>query len=462
MNVNLVFLSFIFLCLGLFASAQESDTTRVKRTAIDTTQSEIFKIWEDAKSAHDAQLAQDTLLAQDAQSAQDTTKTSISSAGPKEEFKLDTIIRTEESPLDIASDRGLYITTDDGIMQLRILGSIRYSALYDFVDMPLKHTFNTYYISTGDDNVKIPNYYNSLNLTRLGFEVTRKLKDTKVFIRLETDFNGPDGQFRIRHAYGQIGNFLVGQTWSLFSNVSVMPVTVDGKSATGSVKLRHPQIRYRGNERNGTSWSVALEYSQPELNPQEVDTIGLTTVQMIPDFTARFQRVGLFGEVQLSAIATLISTSDESSDISNMLGYGLSLSGVFDVFPEHNILYQLTGGRAISHYISTFSGTGTDAVFNPETNEFAPLNSFGGFLSYGFNIKDDITACTTFGAAWQVNKSYQPDNAYRNSISLSFDTFWEIIEGARIGLEYAYGQRWDKDSTTGQASRIWALFYYDF
>lgn len=60
------------------------------------------------------------------------------------------------------------------------------------------------------------------------------------------------------------------------------------------------------------------------------------------------------------------------------------------------------------------------------------------------------------------NRSYQLDNAYRNSISLSFDAFWEIIEGARIGLEYAYGQRWDKDGTADQASRFLALFYYDF
>ncbi|NOR74676.1 MAG: hypothetical protein GQ525_05910, partial [Draconibacterium sp.] len=54
------------------------------------------------------------------------------------------------------------------------------------------------------------------------------------------------------------------------------------------------------------------------------------------------------------------------------------------------------------------------------------------------------------------------NSAFKNSFSFSVDTFWKIIEGARIGLEYVYGQRWDKDGTTGEASRIWALFYYDF
>ena len=60
------------------------------------------------------------------------------------------------------------------------------------------------------------------------------------------------------------------------------------------------------------------------------------------------------------------------------------------------------------------------------------------------------------------NKSYQPNNAYRNSLSVSIDAFWRLIEGARIGVSYIYGQRWDKNGDTGSASRIWMLLYYDF
>jgi hypothetical protein len=393
---------------------------------------------------------------------QDTMKASLSSTGPGKEFEVDTIIHQEASPLDISKDRGLFITASDGKMQLRILGSVRFSALYDLVEMPIKHTFNTYYIPTGADNKKVPNYFNSLNQSRLGFEVTRKLENTNVFVRLETDFNGNNGQFRIRHAYGQVGNFLVGQTWSLFSNVASMPPTVDGKGPTGSVKLRTPQIRYGGKIENGTSWAAALEYSQPDLNPQEFDTTGLSTIQMIPDITGRIQRKGLFGDIQLSVIITTISTKDKNSEISNSFGLGGSVSGTLDITSEHKILYQITTGRSISHYISTFSGTGQDATYNPETNKFESLTSISGFMSYGFDWRKDVTSHVSFGSANLINKDFQTGDAYKNSVSFSFDTFWSVMEGARIGLEYAFGQRWDKDGTTGQASRIWALFYYDF
>ncbi|MCK5730204.1 MAG: hypothetical protein KAH68_03965 [Draconibacterium sp.] len=392
----------------------------------------------------------------------DTTKALISTIGSGGEFELDTIVEHEVSPLDISKDRGLYIKATDGKMQLRILGSVRFSALYDMVEMPVKNTFNTYYVPTGHDNIKIPNYYNSLNQSRLGFEITRKLENTNVFIRLETDFNGPEGQYRIRHAYGQIDNFLVGQTWSLFSNVSSMPPTVDGNGPTGSVTLRTPQIRYRGKGFKGIDWSVALEYSQPDLNPQESDSLNLTTVQMIPDFTARIQRKGFLGDVQLSLIATTVTTKDIHSKISNSFGMGTSLSGTIDLKKKHKILYQLTAGRSISHFITTFNGTGQDAAFNPETNKFESLSVYSGFVSYGFDLKEEVTTNFSIGSANQINKSFQPNSAFKNSFSFSVDTFWKIIEGARIGLEYVYGQRWDKDGTNGEASRIWALFYYDF
>ncbi len=408
-----------------------------------------------------SQVQDSTLQVQDTISDADTA-VAVSSIGTGEGFEMDTIVEQEVSPLDIAKDRGLLIKASDGKMQLRILGSVRFSAMYDMVEMLTKNTFNTFYIPTGDRNQKIPNYFNSVRHTRFGFEVTRKLKNTNVFVRLESDFNGPSGGLRIRHAYGQMDNFLVGQTWSLFSNVSSLPPSVDGNGPTGSVVLRTPQIRYRGKSFKGFDWSVALEYSVPDLYMQELDTLSLNTVQMIPDFTGRIEREGILGHVQLSMIATTITTTDVNSKISNLFGFGSSISGTIDFTKMHKLLYQVTWGRSIAHYITTFNGTGQDAAFNPLTNKFESLYSYSGFFSYGFSWKKEISTHISFGSANQVNKAFQVDGDFRNSISLSVDTFWRVIEGARIGLEYVYGQRWDKDGTTGAASRVWALFYYDF
>lgn len=392
----------------------------------------------------------------------DTTKKIITSSQMGEEFETDTLAIEESSPLDISNDRGLYLLAPDGNMQLRILGSIRFSALYDMVEMPVKKSFNTYYIPTGESSNRQPNYYNTLNESRIGFEVKRKVGKRVVFGRLEMDFNGNNGQFRIRHAYGQIGNLLFGQTWSLFSNVSSMPATVDGNGPTGSVILRNPQIRYSNRINSKMEFASAIEYSIPDLNNQGYDTLKLETIQVVPDLTARIKRNGDFGDIQLSVIVTTISIKDELHSITNLLGFGGSLSGVFKLPEGQSITYQATYGKSISHFISTFSGTGMDAVFNPSIGHYESLYSFGGFVSYGFDYNENITSSISLGYADIFNKNYQADDSYKNSLSLSFDAFWEIIRGARVGFEYAYGRRWNIDHESGRASRFWMLFYYDF
>lgn len=79
----------------------------------------------------------------------------------------------EDAPLDIAQNRGLFIVTLDRKMQLRLLGSVRYLIVFDDTELIDKNSFSTFDISTGDQNLKIPNYFNGLNQTRIGFEVTR-------------------------------------------------------------------------------------------------------------------------------------------------------------------------------------------------------------------------------------------------------------------------------------------------
>jgi len=171
----------------------------------------------------------------------DSTKTFMGSSVDLDSLLSDTTKIIEDAALDIGQNRGLFIVTPGGEMQLRILGSVRYLLVYDDTKMERKNSFNTYDIPVGEFSQRLPNYYNGLQQSRLGFEITRKTDKGNVFIRLETDFAGPNG-FRIRHAYGQYQNFLFGQTWSLFSQVSFLPATVGFGGPTGSIAVRSPRF----------------------------------------------------------------------------------------------------------------------------------------------------------------------------------------------------------------------------
>src|SRR5258706_5318370 len=83
---------------------------------------------------------------------------------------------------------------------------------------------------------------------------------------IEGDFFGTDGNesvtnsngFRIRHAYGALGNFSAGQYWTNFFNEQAYPGTLDFGGAVGGIFIRQAQVRWT-QKFGGGDWSVSAE-----------------------------------------------------------------------------------------------------------------------------------------------------------------------------------------------------------
>ena len=60
------------------------------------------------------------------------------------------------------------------------------------------------------------------------------------------------------------------------------------------------------------------------------------------------------------------------------------------------------------------------------------------------------------------NHDFQATDAYSHSYNALANLFWEPINGARLGLEFATGQRFDYGEPSGSANRVSMLMYYDF
>ncbi len=89
---------------------------------------------------------------------------------------------------------------------------------------------------------------------------------------IEGDFYGADGNesvsnshgLRLRHAYGSLGHFLAGQTWTNFMYVPSLPETLDFGGPVGQIFDRQAQVRWTQSFDGSSSpaagqWSVALE-----------------------------------------------------------------------------------------------------------------------------------------------------------------------------------------------------------
>ncbi len=114
-----------------------------------------------------------------------------------------------------------------------------------------------------------PNYtaggtmYFGVRQTRLGFKSFTKTKYGDFTTKFEFELFGTGGDAgqttpRLRHAYGQLGKWGVGQTWSPFMDVDIFPNSLEYWGPTGMVFFRNIQIRYMPIQ-GETFMTIALE-----------------------------------------------------------------------------------------------------------------------------------------------------------------------------------------------------------
>ena len=367
----------------------------------------------------------------------------------------------DEHPQDSPDQTGFLFETPDRKGQLRIRASIRLNGAYDFNGLQSTDVFDTYEIPVGATTTEQARFFLQATQSRIGFELARETSSGPVFGRIEADFRGPGDSFRLRHAYGRYRRVLAGQTWSTFSDVDALPVTVDFEGPPSSTTVRSPQVRYTGTASDSTSWAVAIEAPMADISDPDSASAAF---QGFGDITARAKLVSDWGHVQISSVFRSLAANDAEGNTDFLPGLGAMLSGKSQVSPDDAFLFQMIGGMAISRFVGSLGGKGLDLVFNPNTGSFEQMMSYGGFITWnrenllGMALETNLTG----GILGVQNKNFQPDDAYSSSEYISANVFWVFTEGGRAGLEYSWGRRTNKNGDYGTATRLSFAAYFDF
>ena len=147
-------------------------------------------------------------------------------------------------PQDSPDSTGFVFATPDGKGSFRLRASIRLNGAWDFAGLRSTDVFDTYQIPVGtSEQFDQARFFMQATQSRFAFELNRETGKGIAFGRIETDFRGSGSSLRLRHAYGELWRFLAGQTWSTFTDVSALPVTVDLEGPPSSNSVRTPQVR---------------------------------------------------------------------------------------------------------------------------------------------------------------------------------------------------------------------------
>ena len=269
--------------------------------------------------------------------------------------------------------------------------------------------------------------------------------------------------FRLRHAYGQLGDFLAGQTWSLFMDPDVFPNTIDYWGPPGMVFLRNPQIRWTPVHQEQLSFAVALESPGSAVDQGKADTTDLSSWNHYPDVTAQLRWNGDWGHVQFATLFRWVGYQVRSLDGGGPDGYQLgaaaNVSGVFNVFGGDRILWQVAGGQGFANYMND---GGVDLAPNESLTHELAVSGLGWLLYYDRQWDERWTSSIGFSEHRQWNTGGQTDAALRLVRYASANVLFHPTSDMFVGPELIWGDRQDKDSHSADDLRMQVSFHYDF
>ena len=269
---------------------------------------------------------------------------------------------------------------------------------------------------------------------------------------VEGDFFGDGNAFRLRHAYGEFGAILGGQTWSTFQDISARPLTVDFEGPDGEVFLRQAMIRFTRRFTGGWSAAVGVENPTPQF-AVPADLAGSPRSQM-PDIPGlvRYQRGN--GHVQIAGLVRQLRfDSTGSAPDTSATGWGFNGTFVAPVGPRDQLLGQFVIGEGTARYIEGLSGQNLDAILST-SGQIQTLRTQAANVGFIHHWRADLKSGISFSTSFVEDDDALASGTIDRLADLRANVFWTPYRQVDVAGEVLWGERRNKDGGTGDALRF--------
>lgn len=289
---------------------------------------------------------------------------------------------------------------------------------------------------------------------------------------VEFDFYGADGNesvsnshgFRLRHAYGTLGKFLAGQTWTNFMNPAALPETVDFGGPVGQIFDRQSQVRWTqpfdmSSPGTGGQWSIGLE------NPETVVQVpGGASFRAdddrFPDVTAQILFNTARGKISVHGLLRQIRVDSAMAPtaVDQKFGSAFSVAGVVPAVGKDDFRFTVSAGNVIGRYADGFF---PDGIVGSDGRIELP-KQWAWFAAYRHYWSDQLRSSLVLSSAGENNPSGAPGNTNKSTRSAHVNLIWSPVPSSDLGLEYIRADRQTEDGLQGRLNRIQASAKYAF
>jgi hypothetical protein len=363
--------------------------------------------------------------------------------------------------------------------------------VYGFAMLDMGHDFKTINPAWFDTMrvTKLPSFegqfgedhntFAGVRQSRLGVRTSAptalgELKTTFEFELFGVGVDEGQTTFRLRHAYGELGAFGAGQTWSPFMDPNVFPNSLEYWGPTGMVFFRNVQVRWMP-VRGDSNVTIALERPGASGDPGTLaDRIELQNIRgryPAPDLSAQATFGRAWGYGRVAGILRRISWDDtlpDQFDLSDSVtGWGLNFSSVLNMRTKKDVIrLQFVIGEGIENYMNDSPvdvGIESDTTNAVRPIEGEPLGIRGivAFLDHSWS--DRWSSSIGYSRQDIDNSALQAPDAFKVGQYALGNLLFTPVANVMTGGEFQWGRRENfSDGFTSDGYRLQFSFRYNF
>ena len=323
------------------------------------------------------------------------------------------------------------------------------------------------------------NTFAGVRQSRLGVRSTTptsmgNLNTTFEFELFGTGVDEGQTTFRLRHAYGEVGQFGAGQTWSPFMDPDVFPNSLEYWGPTGMVFFRNVQARWMPISNARSSLVLAVERpgasGDQGVYADRVELQGIKARFPMPDISGAYKMTHNWGYARVAGIVRRINWDDtlpDQVDLSgNATGWGINLSSNLKASSKDTVRLQFAFGEGIQNYMNDSPvdvgvvATPSDPL-RPLKGEALPIIGVVAFVDHTWNEKFS----TSVGYSLQDidNSAGQAPNAFRTGHYALGNLLYYPVPNTMIGGEFQWGRRENfSDGFESDGYKVQFSFRYNF
>jgi hypothetical protein len=321
-------------------------------------------------------------------------------------------------------------------------------------------------------------FFAGVRQSRLGVKgfIPTDVGEIKTIFEFELFGTGVDaGQttFRLRHAWGELGQVGAGQTWSPFMDIDVFPNSIEYWGPNGMVFFRNVQLRWTPWSDGDSRFAIALERPGASADQGDfagrIELEGVTGRFPLPDLSAHFRKAGDWGHVQVAGILRQMKwddTNDDEFDLSgDATGWGINLTSNLK-FQNHVARLGVAFGEGVQNYWNDAPvDVGIQTNFgNPRTpivGVALPILGISAFIDLNWN--ETWTSTVGYSLVDIDNSDGQTDDAYKKGQYALANILYHPTADVFMGPEIQWGKRENfRDGFSSDDLRIQFSAKYNF